>query len=207
MAVPGEPPRRRGALPGADPGLTEHGTSQISIVDDEGGAVAMTTTIEQAFGARRPVRGFFLNNELTDFSFEPEEDGRPVANRVEPGKRPRSSMAPTFVFDRDGRLLLVAGSPGGSQIINYVAETLVALLDWGMDPQEAVSLMHVGSRNGPTELEAGMPGVDALADALAARGHQVKRLEMTSGLAVIRLAPGRLEGGADPRREGVALGD
>jgi gamma-glutamyltranspeptidase/glutathione hydrolase len=206
-AVPGEPPRRRGALPGADPGLTEHGTSQISIVDDEGGAVAMTTTIEQAFGARRPVRGFFLNNELTDFSFEPEEDGRPVANRVEPGKRPRSSMAPTFVFDRDGRLLLVAGSPGGSQIINYVAETLVALLDWGMDPQEAVSLMHVGSRNGPTELEAGMPGVDALADALAARGHQVKRLEMTSGLAVIRLAPGRLEGGADPRREGVALGD
>jgi gamma-glutamyltranspeptidase/glutathione hydrolase len=206
-AMPGDPPRRHGALPGADPSLSERGTSQISIVDDDGAAVAMTTTIEQAFGARRPVHGFFLNNELTDFSFEPEEDGRPVANRVEGAKRPRSSMAPTFVFNRDGRLLLVAGSPGGSQIINYVAETLLALLDWGMAPQEAVSLLHVGSRNGPTEIEAEMPGGDALADALAARGHTVKRLEMTSGLAVIRVAPGRLEGGADPRREGVALGD
>jgi gamma-glutamyltranspeptidase/glutathione hydrolase len=206
-AEPGEPPRDRGALPGADPSIAEAGTSQISIVDDDGNAIAMTTTIESAFGARRPVRGFFLNNQLTDFSFVPEEDGRPIANRVEGGKRPRSSMAPTFVFDRDGRLMLIAGSPGGSQIINYVAETLLALLDWRMDPQEAVSLMHVGSRNGPTELEAGMPGVDALADALSARGHEVKQMEMTSGLAVIRLSGGRLEGGADPRREGVALGD
>jgi gamma-glutamyltranspeptidase/glutathione hydrolase len=167
----------------------------------------MTTTIESAFGARIPVRGFFLNNQLTDFSFAPEVDGRPVANRVEPGKRPRSSMAPTFVFDRDGRLVLVAGSPGGSQIINYVAQTLVALLDWGMDPQQAVALTHAGSRNGPTEIEAGTPDGDALADVLATRGHKIRRLALTSGLAVIRVAPGRLEGGADPRREGVALGD
>jgi gamma-glutamyltranspeptidase/glutathione hydrolase len=131
----------------------------------------------------------------------------PVANRVEGGKRPRSSMAPSFVFDRDGRLVLVAGSPGGSHIINYVAQTLVALLDWNMDPQQAVTLTHVGNRNGPTEIEAGTADGDALAQALAARGHDVRRRELTSGLAVIRIAPGRLEGGADPRREGVALGD
>jgi gamma-glutamyltranspeptidase/glutathione hydrolase len=192
---------------GADISLAEAGTSHISIVDGDGNAVAMTTTIESAFGARIPVGGFFLNNQLTDFSFAPEEDGRPVANRVEGGKRPRSSMAPTFVFDRDGRLALVLGSPGGSRIINYVAETLVALLDWGMDPQQAVSLPRVGNQNGPTEVEADRRDGDALAEALAASGHAVRRRELTSGLAVIRIAPGRLEGGADPRREGVALGD
>ncbi len=116
----------------------------------------MTTTIEDGFGARlMTAGGFLLNNELTDFSFVPEEDGKPVANRVEPGKRPRSSMAPTLVFDAFGRLYAVVGSPGGSQIIGYVARTLVALLDWKMDPQAAVDLGNFGSRNGPTELEKG----------------------------------------------------
>jgi gamma-glutamyltranspeptidase/glutathione hydrolase len=206
-AEPGDPPRRHGAVPGADFALSDTGTSHISIVDGEGNAVAMTTTIESAFGARIPVAGFLLNNQLTDFSFVPQEDGKPVANRVEPGKRPRSSMAPTFVFDATGRLVAVLGSPGGSQIINYVAQSLLALLDWSMDPQEAVSLIHVGSRNGPTEIEAGVPEAEPLADALAARGHEVKRISMTSGLAVIRIAPGRLQGGADPRREVAATGD
>lgn len=206
-AEPGDPPRRHGAIPGADFALSDAGTSHISIVDGEGNAVAMTTTIESAFGARIPVAGFLLNNQLTDFSFVPQESGRPVANRVEPGKRPRSSMAPTFVFDAAGGLVAVLGSPGGSQIINYVAQSLLALLDWNMDPQAAVSLIHVGSRNGPTEIEADLPETETLADALAARGHEVKRLAMTSGLAVIRIAPGRLEGGADPRREVAAAGD
>jgi gamma-glutamyltranspeptidase/glutathione hydrolase len=206
-AEPGEPIRQRGWLPGADGTLELPGTSHISIVDGEGNAVAMTTTIEDAFGARIPVRGFLLNNQLTDFSFRPEQDGRPAANRVEGGKRPRSSMAPTIVFDRDSRLAVVVGSPGGSRIINYVAEALVAMLDWDMDPQAALDLYHFGNRNGPTELEAGMPQIETLRDALAARGHEVQIVEMTSGLGAIRVKNGRLEGGADPRREGMALGD
>lgn len=187
-------------------------TSQIVAVDDQGSAVSMTTTVESSFGSHLMVEGFMLNNQLTDFSFIPSENGKPVANRVEPGKRPRSSMAPTLVFDRqNGEFLGTVGSPGGSQIIEYVAKTLVGLLDWNLDPQAAINLPNFGSRNGPTELEPGLfsPGT---IDTLKQQGHEINELEMTSGTQAImrvRDAQGRTSwaGGADPRREGEALGD
>jgi len=181
-------------------------TSQISIVDSEGNAVSFTTTIEGPFGSRLFVDGFLLNNQLTDFSFRPERDGQPVANRVEPGKRPRSSMAPTMVFDKDGKLLLVVGSPGGASIIPFVAKTLIAALDWGLDPQAAADLPNFGNRNGATELEKGT-ALEALAPQLQAMGHEVKLTDMTSGVAIIAVTPQGLVGGADSRREGVAVGD
>ncbi len=181
-------------------------TSQISIVDGEGNAVSFTTTIEGPFGSRLFVDGFLLNNELTDFAFKPERDGQPVANRVEPGKRPRSSMAPSMVFDQQGRLVLVLGSPGGSSIIPFVAKTLIASLDWGLDPQAAADLSNFANRNGATELEKGT-ALEALAPQLQAMGHEVKLTGMTSGLAVIAVTPEGLVGGADSRREGVAVGD
>jgi gamma-glutamyltranspeptidase/glutathione hydrolase len=196
-------------------------TSHISAVDGDGNAVSMTTSIEDAFGARLMVRGFLLNNQLTDFSFLPHEtDGKGgmkpggalVANRVQPGKRPRSSMAPTLVFDRaSGRLVGTLGSPGGSQIINYVAKTLVGVLDWNLDVQQAIALPNFGSRNGPTEVEEGRASA-RLVEGLKARGHDVRAIPMTSGLQGIvrvRLPDGSdgWAGGADPRREGVALGD
>ncbi len=186
-------------------------TSHISVVDRFGNAVSMTTSIEDQFGARMMVRGFLLNNQLTDFSFVPDEGGKPVANRVQPGKRPRSSMAPTLVFDRaSGRLLATLGSPGGSQIIGYVARTLVGLVDWDLDIQQSISMPNFGSRNGPTELEQGRFSA-ALIDGLKARGHEVREIPMTSGLQGIvrvRLADrDAWSGGADPRREGIALGD
>lgn len=182
-------------------------TSHISIVDGAGRALAMTTTIEDGFGSRQMVQGFLLNNQLTDFSLAPRTaDGRLVANRVEPGKRPRSSMTPLLVFDRDsGRLRMSLGSPGGSSIINYVGKVLVGTIDWGLDVQAAISLPNVGSRNGPTELEAGR--VDpALVAALEARGHQVRLIEQTSGLQAIERTPTGWFAGADPRREGTARG-
>ncbi|MDP3410034.1 gamma-glutamyltransferase [Bosea sp. (in: a-proteobacteria)] len=205
-AKAGEPPNKRAQLLAPSEGI-ENGTSHISVVDAQGNAVSMTTTIEDSFGARlMTAGGFLLNNELTDFSFVAEEDGKPVANRVEPGKRPRSSMAPTLVFDAFGRLYAVVGSPGGSQIIGYVARTLVALLDWKMDPQAAVDLGNFGSRNGPTELEKGTEA-EAWKAALEAKGHEVRLLEMTSGIQAIVKMPEGFVGGADGRREGVAIGD
>ncbi|MGB3123495.1 MAG: gamma-glutamyltransferase [Pseudomonas sp.] len=187
-------------------------TSQVVAVDDLGGAVSMTTTVEAAFGSHLMVQGFLLNNQMTDFSFIPEEHGQPVANRVEPGKRPRSAMAPTLVFDRKtGELLATVGSPGGSQIIEYVSKSLVAMLDWKLDPQAAISLPNFGSRNGATELEAGLFS-PALKQALKDKGHTLSEIDMTSGIQAIvrtRDAQGKasLSGGADPRREGEAVGD
>jgi len=187
-------------------------TSQVVAVDDQGGAVSMTTTVESAFGSHLMVQGFVLNNQMTDFSFIPEENGQPVANRVQPGKRPRSAMAPTLVFDRhSGELLAALGSPGGSQIIEYVSKSLVAMLDWQLDPQAAISLPNFGSRNGATELETGLFS-PALKQALRDKGHALSEIEMTSGVqAIVRTRDPQgkvlLSGGADPRREGEALGD
>ncbi|MGE3160473.1 MAG: gamma-glutamyltransferase family protein [Burkholderiales bacterium] len=193
------------ALPGTlDPETP--GTSHFSIVDAEGDAVSMTSSIEMAFGSRILVRGFLLNNQLTDFSFSPEYQLRPAANRVEGGKRPRSSMAPTFVFDRDGRLRMALGSPGGLAIIAFVAKTLVASLEWGMDIQQAISSPNFGSTNGPTFLERGT-SIEALGEELAARGHVLNFARLTSGLHGIERVPGGWRGGADPRRAGIAAGD
>ncbi len=187
-------------------------TTHISIIDRFGNAVAMTTSIEDAFGSRLMVRGFLLNNQLTDFSFAPEVDGKPVANRIEPGKRPRSSMSPTLVFKFDDQnpeaapqLKMAIGSPGGSNIINYVAKVLVATLDWGLDIQEAIALPHFGSRNGATELEAGT-SIAELQPPLEAMGHRVQVMDLNSGLHGITVNSEGLRGGVDPRREGEAIG-
>jgi gamma-glutamyltranspeptidase/glutathione hydrolase len=210
-AKPGTPPGVQVAY-APDRSPLRISTSQVVAVDDLGGAVSMTTTIEAAFGSHLMVQGFLLNNQMTDFSFIPEENGQKVANRVEPGKRPRSSMAPTLIFDRNsGEFLASVGSPGGSQIIEYVAKTTIGLLDWNLDPQSAISLPNFGSRNGPTELEQGQFS-PALIQALKDKGHAVNEIDMTSGTqAIVRVkdAQGKasLEGGADPRREGEALGD
>jgi gamma-glutamyltranspeptidase/glutathione hydrolase len=207
VAQAGDPPRRRAQHFAPADDQIERGTSHISIIDANGDAVSMTTTIEDGFGARlMTAHGFLLNNELTDFNFVPEVNGRPVANRVEPGKRPRSSMAPTIVFDAHGRLYIVAGSPGGSQIIGYVAKTLIGLIDWRLDPQQAVDLPNFGSRNGPTEVERGTEA-EAWTPALQARGHEVRAIDMTSGIQAIVVSPVGFLGGADTRREGVAIGD
>jgi gamma-glutamyltranspeptidase/glutathione hydrolase len=221
-AVAGQPGGE--PLAGApQPPQAEHGTSHISIVDARGQAVAMTTTIEYAFGAQLMsdggtglAGGFLLNNQLTDFSFVPADaQGRPVANRVQPGKRPRSSMSPTLVFDArsdagdagEGRLLMSLGSPGGAAIIHFTAKVLVGTLAWGLDAQRAIDLPNFANFNSPTLLEqGGFP--PATAQALRARGHTVVETDMTSGLqALQRRADGRWFGGADPRREGVVLGD
>lgn len=205
-AKAGDPPRKKAFLFAPSDGI-ENGTSHISIVDANLNALSMTTTIEDGFGARLMTKsGFLLNNELTDFNFAPTEDGQPVANRVEAGKRPRSSMSPTIVFDAFGRLYAVTGSPGGSQIIGYVAKTLVGLLDWNLDPQRAVDLPNFGSRNGPTEIEAGTEA-SAWKAPLEAKGHEVRAVEMNSGIQAIVLTPAGFVGGADSRREGVAIGD
>jgi gamma-glutamyltranspeptidase/glutathione hydrolase len=204
-AQPGTPPDAMAR--GADDSSELPSTTHISIVDRWGNAVSMTTTIEDGFGARLMVRGFLLNNQLTDFSFSPEENGKLVANRVEGGKRPRSSMAPTLVFDRGRhRLAMVVGSPGGSTIINYVAKAIVATLDWGHDMQSAIAFPNIGSRNGPTEIEAG-PSAAAIAASLRMLGHDTRIAEFTSGLQGIMVTRRGLFGGADPRREGVAVGD
>lgn len=202
------------AEPGLSPALSpaegvgaeRSATTHLSIVDAAGNAVALTSSIEDAFGSRLLVRGFLLNNQLTDFAFRPQEDGRPVANQVEGGKRPLSAMSPTIVFDRDGHLYAVLGSPGGSRIINYVARAILALIDGGLEPDAVVQLAHVGSRNGPTELERELVP-PALAASLRQRGHTLVEAEMTSGLHLIVRVGEVWIGAADPRREGLAAGE
>ncbi|HAL38463.1 MAG TPA: gamma-glutamyltransferase [Polaromonas sp.] len=198
------------------PEQPEHGTSHISIVDGYGNAIAMTTTIEDAFGARLmtdggtgKAGGFLLNNELTDFSFAPTDaDGKLVANRVQAGKRPRSSMAPTLVFDKNsGQFVMSGGSPGGALIIHYTAKTLYGVLNWGLNAQQAIDLPNFGSLGGPSLLEENrFP--PATVQALRAHGAEVREMTMTSGLQAIQKTPtSGFFGGADPRREGVVLGD
>lgn len=202
--------------------VPEHGTSQVSIVDAQGNAASLTTTIESAFGSFHMVDGFLLNNQLTDFSAEPVgPDGAPVANRVAPGKRPRSTMAPTLIFDRGapgsiGPLYAVTGSPGGSTIVQFVVKTVVGLLDWGLDPQQAVSMVDFGAANSPmTNVGGEHPAIDIsddgrhdpLVTGLRELGHQVDIADQSSGLsAIVRADPGWV-GGADPRREGAVMGD
>jgi gamma-glutamyltranspeptidase/glutathione hydrolase len=205
-ALPGTPPGAplAGVTDNASPELPS--TSHLSIVDAAGNAVAMTSSIEFAFGSQQMVRGFLLNNQLTDFSFVAEQNGKPVANRVEPGKRPRSSMAPTMVFGRDGALVLMLGSAGGSAIINHVVKTLVGVIDRNLDIQQAIDLPNFGNRNGPTELERGTEA-ESWAGPLRALGHEVRIVEMTSGVHAIQRTHDGWRGGADPRREGSAKGD
>ncbi len=196
---------------GEEDNFSRPSTSHLSIVDSNGNAVSMTTTIEDGFGSRLMVGGFLLNNQLTDFSFAATDQGAPVANRVQAGKRPRSSMAPVIAFDSQNRLALVTGSPGGSLIINYVAKVLVASLRDGMDIQAAISLPNLGSRNGPTEIEKDKAS-PAVIQTLQKMGHEVKEIDMTSGLQGIRIqysSDGKptFTGGADPRREGLVLGN
>ena len=205
-ASAGNPPWREALLLAPDASEKARGTSHLVIVDADGNALSMTTTIESGFGSRLMVGGFLLNNELTDFSFLPAENGRPIANRVEPGKRPRSSMAPTMVFDRAGDPMLLIGSPGGSQIIGYVAQALVGILDWGLTPQQALAAGHVLSRNGPAELEVGTEAA-ALEPVLTQRGQKVQVKPLNSGAHAIAIRGGRLVSGVDPRREGEAQGE
>ncbi len=201
------------------PHQKEYGTSHISIVDKYGNALAMTTTIESQFGSKLMVNrgkglagGFLLNNEMTDFSFSPRDDtGKPVANRVEPNKRPRSSMSPTLVYEKlpngkRGKLMVSLGSPGGANIIHYTAKTLYASLNWGLNAQQAINLPNFGSNNGAMQLEQGLLG-DSYVNALKATEQEVKTLEMTSGLQAISRTQNGWFGGADPRREGIVLGE
>lgn len=179
-------------------------TSHISIVDAYGNVLSMTTTIENGFGSRLMTNGFLLNNELTDFSFRTHRDGVPIANRIEPGKRPRSSMSPTIVM-QDGSPVLAIGSPGGSRIIGYVAKSIIAWADWGMDVQQAVALPHLVNRFGTYDVEVGT-SAEGFADMLGELGFEVNARDLTSGLHAIEIRDG-LHGGADPRREGIALGE
>lgn len=205
-ASPGEPPHDEAMLFSPDTQKERPGTSHFVIVDAAGNAVSMTTTIETGFGSRVMVGGFLLNNELTDFSRAPEKDGIKIANRVEGGKRPRSSMSPTMVL-KGGKPYILTGSPGGSRIINYVAQSLVAMIDWGMSPQEAAAMGHFVNRNGATDLEEGTDAVK-LEGPLLELGHEVNIRNLNSGLHIIKIEPdGTLHGGADPRREGIVLAE
>ncbi|MGK5079725.1 gamma-glutamyltransferase [Janthinobacterium sp. HLX7-2] len=209
-ALPGTPPGMQVAW-GMDNALQRPSTSHLVAVDAFGGGLSMTTSVEDAFGARQMVDGFLLNNQLTDFSFDSRDADGPIANRVQPGKRPRSAMSPTLVFEKGTqKLVLATGSPGGSSIINYVAKVLVGTMDWGLNVQQAISLPNFGSRNGPTELEKDRAPASQV-EALRAMGHEVRVIEQNSGLqGIMRLnAHGKdfWFGGADPRREGMVRGD
>ncbi|MEM7471561.1 MAG: gamma-glutamyltransferase [Pseudomonadota bacterium] len=204
--APGTPAFDHALLWADDDSIELPSTSHISIVDKMGNALSMTTTIENGFGSRLMAPGgFLLNNELTDFSFRTHRDGVPIANRVEPGKRPRSSMAPTIVL-KDGEPSLVVGSPGGSRIIGYVAKTIIAHIDWGMNVQAAIDMPHLVNRFGTYDVEEGTTATN-LSDPLTGLGFEVNARALTSGLHAISIGASGLKGGADPRREGIALGE
>ncbi|HSR82411.1 MAG TPA: gamma-glutamyltransferase [Hyphomicrobiaceae bacterium] len=207
--TPGAPPQTATHNVGDDATIEAPGTSHFSIVDRDGNVLAMTTSIESAFGSRIWAAGLLLNNELTDFAFRPVDGrGRPLANALAAGKRPRSSMAPTIVFDATGKPWAALGSPGGNRIILYVVKALVALIDWQLDAQAATALMNFGSRGGPFEIEIDQPSAIWHALKMKPYGHRVSADLLTSGThAILVRQDGTLEGGADPRREGVARGD
>lgn len=204
-ASAGEPPWDRAELRLEGIDLAQPATTHFVIIDEAGNIASMTSSIENAFGSRLMVGGFLLNNQLTDFSFRPDEGGEAVANRVEAGKRPRSSMSPTIVL-RDGKPLHVLGSPGGATIIPYVATRIIGLVDWGMDMQAAISMPNLANPFGRYDLEAGTPAGELAGD-LEALGFTVSVRELNSGLHGVTITPAGLEGGADPRREGVVVGD
>jgi len=187
-----------------DSSIERPSTSHFSIIDGQGNAVSMTSSIENGFGSALMVEGFILNNQLTDFSLAPKKNNQWVANRVQPNKRPRSSMAPMMVFNKDKSLKLLVGSPGGSRIINYVAQTIIGVLDWHLNPQEAINLPKVTNRNYVTTLERG-PKAEALKNSLEAKGHKVQVRDLNSGIHAIEITQTGFVGGADPRREGVVL--
>jgi gamma-glutamyltranspeptidase/glutathione hydrolase len=208
IAMPGTPPMRKAQLLDFAPmrSQIENGTSHLAVVDDAGEVVSMTTSVEAAFGAQIAAGGFLLNNQLTDFSFEPVIDGKPVANAPAAGKRPMSAMSPSIIFAPDGQFFAAVGSPGGAQIIGYVAQAIVNLIDAKLSmPDVAAAPRHV-NLNGATLVERGTV-LESMAPALSAMGHQVRVVRFDSGVNGIRKVPGGYEGGADPRREGVALGD
>lgn len=192
-----------GAETSPDKGLS---TTHFTVRDRYGNVVSMTASIERAFGSKHMSQGFLLNNELTDFSFRPRAKGQPVANAPAPGKRPRSTMSPTIVFDKRGKPLLAIGSPGGSRIAGYTLKVILGVIDWDMHVADAIAAPNIVSRGGPVDIEAGTPA-EALKPALEALGHNVKLREMTSGLHGIHFTDGKMAGGADPRREGVVLGN
>lgn len=210
--MPGDPGVALGGNPmvgmwGQDPTEDAPGTTHFSIVDQNGNVVSMTATVEAAFGNSRMVNGYLLNNELTDFAREPRKSNLPVANAPGPGKRPRSSMSPTIIFDQDGDLKMVTGSPGGNSIVAYVSKTVLAVLDWGHTAQDSVAVPNIIARGETVGVEVDVPGGQEIADALSALGYAVQeRRGENSGLHVIVVTEDGLDGGADPRREGVAKG-
>jgi gamma-glutamyltranspeptidase/glutathione hydrolase len=201
----GEPRWQKAVVQADDQSIEFPSTSHISIVDAEGNALSITTTIENGFGSRVMSNGFLLNNELTDFSFASYSEGYPIANRLEPGKRPRSSMAPTIVL-KDDKPYMVVGSPGGSRIIGYVSKALIAHLEWGMDMQSAISMPNMLNRFGIYDIEKGT-SAESLAPELESMGFDVSVKDLNSGLQGIVIENGKLYGGADPRREGIVMGD
>jgi gamma-glutamyltranspeptidase/glutathione hydrolase len=205
-ASPGIPPLVEARRYAPDAAPKPVSTSQISVIDSAGNAVSMTTSVGGTFGSGLMSDGFILNSQLADFSAVAEKGGVPVANRVEPGKRPRSSMSPMLVLDRHDQLVMTVGSPGGSRIIGYVTKALIAALDWKLAMQDALALPNHTNRNGKTDLEKGT-ALEGLRDQLTAMGHRVEVRALTSGLHGIRVTNRGLEGGADPRREGVVLSD
>jgi gamma-glutamyltranspeptidase/glutathione hydrolase len=184
--------------------MQEHGTTHLSVVDKEGNAVSLTATIESEYGSHRMAGGFWLNNQLTDFSLDPVIDGKPVANAVAPRKAPRSSMSPSVITDGQGKLVMVAGSMGGSTIIASVSRTIIGVLDWKQTPQDAVGTAAIFARTPDIMFEASrMP--KAMSDALSSLGWRMTADPLYSGTHVIQVTPQGLVGGADPREEGKAI--